>query len=161
MPNTNKRESKTKSDARHRQVTAHIKSLPDKLPEQFSGEFSSTEYVRYLADLFERHGYQVSRSEESTRVKGDVLFYATVSGRGIYGEFGNDVTGGYCGDKFLADNSRSFNKSSSCPLVMQLPLTVRREAELLEHLRILGTKEGYKRAVGDWGGGESGFPYEK
>ena len=139
MTRTNHRETRPKPDKAHQEVTAHIKKLPSKLPDGFSAGEVTTAYLDYLEELFKRHGFETKR-EIRTVDKGAQAITVYVQGQRIRAAFGNaHAPSLYYAGRLTADSSEGFDKWSRCPLVVRLPLTIRREAEVLEYLRVLAS----------------------
>ena len=161
MSQTHRREPKTRPNKIHAEVMTHIKNLSNEMPEGFVKGEVSPQYLDYLIDLFQRHGFKTEKDTYPSFSSTKEVIEVRVSGQNILALFGNaEASYSTTRERIAADNAKCFDKYSRCPLVIKLPLTIRREAELLEHLRVLGTKAGYEAAVGDWGGGKGIFPYE-
>jgi hypothetical protein len=157
MPFTNKREPKQRRrDRAHAAVMAEIKRLPRCLPDGFEKGQVTDAYFDYFMSLLRRHDYAVEEDDFDWQHGRS----ASARGNGVLVRFATDDCPGWTQGRLIADNLRCFNKDSQCPFVVKLPLTIQGEAEVLEGLRVLGSKDGYERAKGDLGGGESGFPYE-
>lgn len=143
MPTTNKREPKTRPDNTHAMMMRQIKQIPNDLPDGVYPGYVSSEYMDYFSDLLQRHGFKTKRDEQVARgKKGETEIVVYVTGQGVRAAFGNEHANSlYYEERFVAGNARSFDKYNTCPLVFQLPLTLRREAELMEYLRLLAADE--------------------
>ena len=131
----------------------------DELPEGFCEGYASPEYLEYLATVLRTAGYTV-KWEEEVASSGEQSCGGFVTGKGIIAAFACEHSGnGYTAGRIAADSRDCFDKWNKCPMVMKLPLTYRREAEMLAHLAFLGTPEGEVFAVNDCGGGAV-VPYE-
>ena len=131
----------------------------DELPEGFYEGYASPEYLEYLRNVLLAAGYMVLWEEE-TSSSGEQSCGGYVTGKGIIAALASENSGnGYTAGRIAADSRCCFDKWSKCPLIMKLPLTHRREAEMLAHLAFLGTPEGAVFAASDCGGGAV-VPYE-
>lgn len=131
----------------------------DCFPEGFYEGYASPEYLEYLRNVLLAAGYTVKWEEEVTS-SGEHSCGGYVTGKGIIAAFASEYSGNaYTEGRIAADSQSCFDKWNKCPLVMKLPLTYRREAEMLAHLAFLATPEGEVFAASDCGGGAV-VPYE-
>lgn len=92
-----------------------------------------------LVTWLETNGYEVEQTEE------DEYTFVTVNGKGIKGAFCTPNWESYpsLNGKFAVDNVDSFNKWSTCPMVVSIPFDL---GKLKEWLKFLGSDAGFNHS---------------